>query len=116
MKTKMYASLLALAGVVSIGFPAAAEEASGEPSSQVSARSVYSDHMRPVSGLAPVRSQPLGSGGFATLAFARTHALSPSELDGIRGAALFGGGYSFRLNAWGPLSGTSTGNGFTTLR
>ena len=103
MKTKMYAALLALAGVVSLGFPAGAADASGEPSRLDAARSGYSDHMRPGSRLAPVRSQPLGSGAFATLAFAPAHALTPSELDGIRGAALFGGGIRFGSYTWGPL-------------
>ncbi len=112
MKTKIYASLLALAGVVSIGFPAAAEEASGEPSSQVAARSIYSDHM------APVRSQPLGSGAFSTLAFARAHALTPSELDGIRGQAN-DPIYAFRLspqNAFLKIDGIDGEYQFTTLR
>ena len=104
MKTKMTASLLAFAGVISLGFPAGAADASGEPSSQDAARSGYADHMPPVSGLAPVRSQPLGSDAFATLTFARADALTPSELDGIRGAALFGGGIRSGLIAWGPLN------------
>ena len=103
MKTKMYASLLALAGVVSLGFPAGAADASGEPSSLDAALSGYSDQMRPGSRLAPVRSQPLESGAFATLTFAPAHALTPSELDGIRGAALFGGGIRFGSYTWGPL-------------
>ena len=87
MKTKMYAALLALAGLVAIGFHAAVEGDSGEPLSQAAARTIYSGHARvwSISTHAPERSDSLGSTAFSTLAFTRAHPLSPSELDGIRG-------------------------------
>ncbi len=119
MKTKMYAALLALFGLVAIGFHAAVDEAYGAPLSQAAARNNYSGHERvwTVSTRAPERSDSLGSTAFSTLAFTRANPLTLSEMGRIRGQGqpVFGfrlGPLNDRPSESFTLSG-STGTGIT---
>ena len=76
MKTKIAATLVALACVASIGFPAAAADDASVARTRSAATTT------------PVQTRPETSGQFAILSDVGADALSSMELDSIRGTAL----------------------------
>ena len=75
MKTKIAATLVALACVASIGFPAAAADDASTARTLSAATAT------------PVQPRPETSGQFVILSDVRADALSSKELDSTRGAA-----------------------------
>ena len=86
MKTKMYATLLALASVVSIGLPAAADDVSVEATHHSVTVLAPAPHGSPAGPPAAVMARSFSSASFITLHDVEVETLSTGELDMTRGA------------------------------
>ena len=101
MKTKMLATLFAIATAASFGFSAAAEDTSGVSSFLASGPGASAARIQPTPSIAP--DQPRPSGRFLILSDVRAAVMSSKDLVLIRGAG---------TNTGNGYFGTETGNAY----